>query len=84
MTWALYDVLGFTATGIDNTDQAPMGMSTMVTNTIAAAHTVDLDGSVDATTSTPQAETATLWAVTMELPAAAATTFRRTLLGVGP
>lgn len=26
MTWALYDVLGFTATGIDNTDQEPMGM----------------------------------------------------------
>ena len=84
MTWALYDVLGFTATGIDNTDQEPMGMSTMVTNMIAAAHTVDLDGSVNATTGTPDAEAATLWAVTMELPAAgAASTGGLMLMGVG-
>jgi len=29
----------------------------MITNMTAAAHTIDVDGSVDATTSTPEAET---------------------------
>lgn len=83
MTWALYDVLGFTATGIDNTDQEPMGMSTMVTNMTAAAHTIDLDGSVNATTSTPAAKYASLWAFTLELPAAASSTGSLMLMGVG-
>lgn len=70
--------------GTDGTDEDPMVISTSVTNMTAAAHTIDLDGSVNATTSTPQAETATLWAVTMELPATgAAATSGLMLMGVG-
>lgn len=46
-------------------------------------HTVDMDGSISATTSTPDAETATLFAFTMELPAAASSTGGLMLMGVG-
>lgn len=69
--------------GTDGTDEDPMVISTLVTNMTSAAHTIDLDGSASATTSTPQAETATICAFTMELPAVAATTNRLLLLGVG-
>ncbi len=64
-TTAVYDYRA----GIDGTDEEPMMMTAMVTNMTAAAHTIDVDGSVDVTTSTPEAETRALWAVTMELPA---------------
>ena len=53
----------------ENTDEDPLSLSTLV-NLSAAAHTIDLDASVDATTGTPTAQYRTLWAVTMELPAA--------------
>lgn len=69
--------------GTDGTDEDPMTISTLVANMTAAAHTIDLDGSVSATTSTPQAETATLFAFTMELPAAASSTGGLMLMGVG-
>jgi hypothetical protein len=39
-TAAVYDYRG----GIDGTDREPMGMSTMVSNMTAAAHTIDLVG----------------------------------------
>lgn len=68
--------------GTDGTDEDPMVISTLVANMTAAAHTIDLDGSASATTSTPQAETATIWAFTMELPAATGVNFLP-LLGVG-
>ena len=55
----------------------------MITNMTAAAHTIDVDGSVDATTSTPEAETRTIWAFAMELPAAASSTGSLMLMGVG-
>jgi hypothetical protein len=51
--------------------ETPMHLSTMVTNMTAAAHTIDLDAAADATTGTPAAQQATLWAVTMELPGGA-------------
>lgn len=61
-----------------------MSLSTVVSSMTAAAHTIDLDGSISATTGTPDAETATLWAVTMELAAAAASsTGGLMLMGVG-
>jgi hypothetical protein len=69
--------------GIDGTDEEPMSITTMVTNMTAAAHTIDVDGSVDATTGTPEAETRALRAVTMELPAAVTSSKHRMLLGVG-
>lgn len=69
--------------GIDGTDEEPMSLSTVVASMTAAAHTVDLDGSVSATTSTPDAETATLWAVTMELAATSSTARNLMLMGVG-
>lgn len=79
-TTAVYDYRG----GIDGTDEEPMMMTAMVTNMTAAAHTIDVDGSVDATTSTPEAETRALWAVTMELAATGGAPARtRMLLGVG-
>ena len=65
-TTAVYDYRA----GIDGTDEEPMMMTAMVTNMTAAAHTIDVDGSVDVTTSTPEAETRALWAVTMELASA--------------
>ena len=61
----------------------PMMQTTMVSNMTAAAHTIDLDGSVSATTGTPDAKTATLWAFTMELPAAASSSGSLMLMGVG-
>jgi len=69
--------------GTDGTDEDPMTISTLVANMTAAAHTIDLDGSASATTSTPQAETATLWAFTMELPAAVSSSGSLMLMGVG-
>lgn len=69
--------------GTDGTDEDPMVISTLVANMTAAAHTIDLDGSASATTSTPQAETATIWAFTMELPAASGTPNGLLLMGVG-
>lgn len=79
-TAAVYNYRG----GIDGTDEEPMSITSMVTNMTAASHTIDLDGSVDATTGTPEAETRALWAVTMELPAAgAASTGGLMLMGVG-
>lgn len=53
--------------GIDGTDEDSLLMSTLVANMTAAAHTIDLDGSADSTTGTPEAESASLWAVTMQL-----------------
>jgi len=78
-TTAVYDYRG----GIDGTDEEPMSITTMVTNMTAAAHTIDLDGSVDATTSTPEAETRTIWAFTMELPAVSSGGSKLMLMGVG-
>lgn len=69
--------------GTDGTDEDPMVISTLVANMTAAAHTIDLDGSVSATTSTPQAETATIWAFTMELPAVSSGGSKLMLMGVG-
>lgn len=46
-----------------------MVISTSVTNMTAAAHTVDLDGSVDTTTGTPSAQQRSLVAFTLELAA---------------
>ncbi len=69
--------------GTDGTDEDPMTISTLVSSMTAAAHTVDLDGSISATTSTPDAETATLWAVTMELAATSSTARNLMLMGVG-
>lgn len=70
--------------GTDGTDEDPMTLSTLVASMTAAAHTIDLDGSISATTSTPDAETATIWAFTMELAAAASSAPNRLLLlGVG-
>lgn len=77
-TTAAYDYRG----GIDGTDREPMGMVTMVTNMTAAAHTIDIDGSVDSATGTPAALERTIWAIPMELAAAAATN-RLLLFGVG-
>lgn len=68
--------------GSDGTDEVPMTLSTLVASMTAAAHTVDLDGSISATTGTPDAEARTLWAVTMEL-AASSSGCRMMLCGVG-
>ena len=46
-----------------------MGMSTMVANMTVAAHTIDVDGSVDSATGTPAALERTIWAIPMELAA---------------
>ena len=67
-TAAVYDYRG----GIDNTDREPMGMSILVTNMTAAAHTIDVHGSVDSATGTPAALERTIWAIPMELAAAGA------------
>lgn len=62
----------------------PMWFSTTVADMTAAAHTLDLDGSVNATTGTPTAKYASLWAFTMELAAAAASASGGLMLmGVG-
>ena len=58
--------------GTDATDEDPINHSTLVAAMTAAAHTVDLDGSADSTTSTPSGQHRTLWAVTMELAAGGA------------
>lgn len=78
-TAAVYDYRG----GIDSTDREPMGMSTMVADMTAAAHTIDVDGSVNATTGTPAAKYASLWAFTLELPAVASSSGSLLLMGVG-
>lgn len=69
--------------GTDGTDEDPMTISTLVTNMTAAAHTIDLDGSISATTGTPDAEARTLWAVTMELASSTSGGCRMMLCGVG-
>lgn len=48
-------------------DEVPTTLSTMVVNMTAAAHTIDLDGAVSNTTSSPSAQQRTIMAVTMEL-----------------
>ncbi len=55
--------------GSDATDEEAMALITMP-NLSAAAHTIDLDASADATTGTPVGQYATLFAFTMELAAA--------------
>ncbi len=62
----------------------PLGLSTLV-NLTAAAHTIDLDGSVNLSTSVPKGRHRLLWGVTMELPAVAGQARGGLLLrGVGP
>lgn len=61
-----------------------MGISTMVTSMTAAAHTISVDGSVDSATGTPAALERTIWAIPMELAAAASSTGSRLMLmGIG-
>lgn len=62
----------------ENTDEDPFSLSTMP-NLTAAEHTIDLDASADSTTATPAAQYRTLWAVTMELPAAAGPSTAQTM-----
>lgn len=50
-------------------EEDPMPLIT-VPNLTAAAHTIDLDASANSTTGAPAGNQRTLWAVTMELPAA--------------
>jgi hypothetical protein len=50
----------------DNTDERPVASASMQTLT-AAAHTIDLDASVNGTTSTPTAQYRSLWVFSMEL-----------------
>lgn len=69
--------------GIDSSDREPMGMLTMVTNMTAAAHTIDVDGSVDSATGTPAALERTIWAIPMELAAAATAPGKRSMRGFG-
>ena len=57
------------AAGNNDTDENPCPLITMVTALSAAAHTIDLDGSVDNTAAASAAQHRTLWAVTMELAA---------------
>lgn len=79
-TTAVYDYRG----GIDSTDREPMGMSTMVSSMTAAAHTVDMDASVDSTSGGPAALERTIWAIPLELAATGgASTRSLMLLGVG-
>lgn len=79
-TAAVYDYRG----GIDSTDKEPMLMSTMVTNMTAAAHTIDVDGSVDSATGTPAALERTIWAIPLELVAAGgASPGKRSMRGFG-
>lgn len=78
-TAAVYDYRG----GIDGTDEEPMMMTAMVTNMTAAAHTIDVDGSVNATTDTPTAKYASLWAFTLELAQASSSSGSLMLMGVG-
>ncbi len=79
-TAAVYDYRG----GIDSTDREPMGISTMVSSMTAAAHTIDVDGSVDSTSGTPAAQQRSLVAFTLELAATGgASTRSLLLLGVG-
>ena len=78
-TAAVYDYRG----GIDSTDREPMGMSTMVADMTAAAHTIDLDGSVNTTTGTPAAKYTSLWAFTLELAQASSSSGSLMMMGVG-
>lgn len=63
------DAYTFNGGGGDATDEPWMPIQTMVSSMTAAAHTLDLDASVDATTGTPAAQYRLVGAVTMELPA---------------
>jgi len=56
--------------GKDATDEQPICIQSVQSFT-AALHTIDLDGSADSATSAPAVQQATMWAVTMELPATA-------------
>jgi len=79
-TTAAYDYRG----GIDNTDEEYMVMGAICASCTAAAHTIDMDGSVDTTTGTPSAQQRSLVAFTMELAAAGSTSTRNLMLmGVG-
>ena len=60
-----YQFLGDTGS---DTNEHPMMLST-VANLTAAAHTIDLDASVNQTTNTPTGQDRLLWAVSMELTA---------------
>lgn len=64
-TAAVYDYRG----GVDSTDEEYMVMGAICANCTAAAHTIDMDGSVDTTTGTPSAQQRSLVAFTMELAA---------------
>lgn len=57
------------STGNDATDEEALSLITLLSAT-AAAHTIDLDGSADISTATPAGQYRSLWAFTMELPAA--------------
>lgn len=80
-TAAAYDYRG----GIDGTDEEYMVMSGICASCTAAAHTIDMDGSVDTTTGTPAAQQRSLVAFTMDLAAAGSPSvpIRRLLMGVG-
>lgn len=69
--------------GGDTTDEDPLILSTLP-NLTAAAHTIDLDASASSVTDAPAGQHRTLWAVTMELAAAAAAAApERAKMGVG-
>lgn len=79
-TTAVYDYRG----GIDGTDEEYMVMGAICANCTAAAHTIDMDGSVDTTTGAPSAQQRSLVAFTLELAATGGAPARtRMLLGVG-
>lgn len=61
----------------------PMMQTTLVSSMTAAAHTIDVDGSVNATTGTPAAKYASLWAFTLELAQASSSSGSLMLMGVG-
>jgi hypothetical protein len=75
--------VGFKA--IDGTDEEYLVMSGICASCTAAAHTIDMDGSVDTTTGTPAAQQRSLVAFTLELAAAGSPSvpIRRLLMGVG-
>jgi hypothetical protein len=68
-TTGAYD---FGGGGNDQLNSIPGHITTMVTGMTAAAHTLELEGHVDSTTGTPTVAQVSIWAITMELAAAAA------------
>jgi len=62
-----YQFISFTESNAEDTEC----LITMVANATTAAHTIDLDGSADSAAGAPEVESMTIWAVTMELAAAA-------------